>query len=66
MKRMLVAFGVLGFVCAAAQAQEAKPGPELKKLDVWLGEWSYEVEVKESPSGTERRVTGTIQGQRLG
>ena len=42
MKRMVVALGVLALVCAAAQAQEAEPGADLKKLDVWVGDWAWD------------------------
>ena len=69
MKRMLVALGVLGFACAAtpaAQAQEAEPGNDLKKLDVWIGDWAFEAQVKDSPSGTEWKQEGTGQFQQMG
>ena len=68
MKRSLVAVSILGFVCAAtfSQAQEAKPGPELKKLDVFVGDWTWADMVKDSPSGDERRMEGTSEVRRIG
>ena len=64
MKRtVVVVVGVLGFACAAgtAQAQE-----DLKKLDVWVGDWAWENHVEESPSGPEQKIEGTGQFRRLG
>ena len=66
MKRMLVALGVMGFLCAATQAQEAKPGADLKKLDVWNGDWAFETQVKDSPSGAEKTYKGTWEQRRMG
>ena len=63
MKYMLVALGVLGFVCAATpvQAQE-----DLKKLDVWVGDWTWVDMVKDGPTGDERKMEGTAQVRRIG
>jgi hypothetical protein len=68
MKHMLVALGVLGLVCAAtfAQAQDAKPGSEMKKLDIWVGDWTWEEQSKDSESGEERITKGTGQYSRMG
>jgi hypothetical protein len=69
MKCMIVALGVLGFVSAAtatAQAQEAKPGPELKKLDIWVGDWTWEDQSKDSETGEEQTTKGTGQYSRMG
>ena len=66
MKRTLVALGILGFVCGAAQAQEAKPGSDLKKLDFWNGEWTFEVQGKDRKSGEEWKVKGKGEQVQLG
>ena len=69
MKRMVVLVGVVGFVCAATvavQAQEAQPGADLKKLDVWNGDWAFETQVKDSPSAAEKTVKGTWEQRRMG
>lgn len=63
MKHMLVVVGVLGFVCAAATAQAQE---DLKRLDVWVGEWTWVDMVKESPSGDEVKIEGTSQIRRIG
>jgi hypothetical protein len=43
MKHVLVAVGVLAFVCVAvpAQTEDAKPGPKLKTWDAWIGDWTW-------------------------
>jgi len=63
MKHMLVALGVLGFVCGATpvQAQE-----DLERLDVWVGDWTWVDMVKDSPSGDASKVEGTGQFRRMG
>jgi hypothetical protein len=66
MKRMLVAFGAMCFVCTATQAQEAKPGADLKKLDMWVGDWAYEEQGKDSASGEEWKLKGEGQLSRMG
>ena len=44
----------------AGHAQALKPGPEYKKLDVWNGEWTYEVDYKASPLGVAGKATGKM------
>jgi hypothetical protein len=66
MKRTLVALSVLALVCAAAQAQEAKPGADLKKLDIWIGDWTFEDQGKDSESGEEWKAKGTGQLSQMG
>jgi hypothetical protein len=42
-----------------AQTQERpKPGPEQKKLEVWVGEWKYEGSAKDSPLGPGGKFAG--------
>jgi hypothetical protein len=46
MKRIVIAVGLivlLSAVSAAAQAPAPKPGPEHKRLDYFLGKWTYEI-----------------------
>jgi hypothetical protein len=46
----LGAAGLVLIVAATAPAQEApKPGPEHKRLEYYVGEWTAEVEVKANP-----------------
>jgi len=63
MKRVLAALAVALFVLPrVVQAQAPptpKPGPELKKLDYFLGTWKIEGEVKPSPHGPGGKVSGT-------
>ena len=68
MKRMFVAVGVLGILCVAVsvQAEEAKPGAELKKLDMFVGEWTFEESGKDSETGEEWTSKGTGQYSKLG
>ena len=42
-----------------AQTAPAKPGPEHKKLGIWVGNWTYEGEAKATPLGPAGKVTGT-------
>jgi len=61
MKRISVLLLVL-MVCFAtamqAQVQAPKPGPEVKKLSVYLGHWTYEGESKPGPWGPGGKFTG--------
>ncbi len=63
MKGTAIAIGIFLLLTVAVQAQAPKPGPDYKKLDVWNGEWTYEVEYKASPMGAAGKATGkmTIQ-----
>lgn len=63
-KHRLIIFSVLilAFVTSSiAQAPPAppKPGPEHKKLEVFVGKWSLESNVKASPFGPAGKNTGT-------
>jgi hypothetical protein len=68
MRQLLVAVVVLGIVCAVtpAQAQEARPGNDLKKLDEFVGEWTFEERAKNQDTGEERVVKGTGEYSKLG
>ena len=63
MKRIAVsvALVVLIFTVAAqAQTPVAKPGPEHKKLEIWVGDWTYEGEDKATPLGPAGKHSGKI------
>lgn len=69
MKHMLVAIGVLGFLClapTAARPEEASPGAKLKGFDVWLGDWVVEEQGKDLSSGEQYKIKGEVQIRRLG
>jgi hypothetical protein len=52
MKRIVIASVVMMLLFAlAAQAQTPPPGPEHKKLGVWLGNWTGESKDEDSPFG---------------
>ncbi len=50
---------VTAVLVAQTPAQPAKPNPELKKLEVLLGSWTYTGDAKQSPFGPAGKVTGT-------
>jgi hypothetical protein len=50
----------LAFMAAAsAQMQMAKPGPEQRKLEYFVGTWSMDGDTKPSPMGPGGKITGT-------
>lgn len=61
MRKVMV--GALASTCLTAalvaQAPAMKPGPEHKRIAFFVGSWSYQGEVKESPLGPAGKVTGT-------
>src|SRR5215203_2272030 len=60
--RIVVSGVVAGILCAAilvAQTATPKPGPEQKRLERMLGNWSYQGEAKASPMGPAGKVTGS-------
>lgn len=65
-KRIVIAIGVVVLsigVALWAQAAVQKPDPELKKLQILVGHWTFEGEYKPGPSEAGGKVTGedTIQ-----
>ena len=63
MKVVALAVGLTLFLFAVAlqaQAPGPKPAPELKKMDVWTGQWTYEGEAKESPFGPAGKISGKV------
>ena len=70
MKRIVVLCLILlvSFVCVAqaqAPATAPKPDPELKKLQRWVGHWTYEQEYKPGPLGAGDKVTGESKVQMI-
>jgi hypothetical protein len=51
--------------CASAQAQKAKPGPELKPLHLITGHWTYTGDYKPTPLGPGGKVTGEGNNQMI-
>lgn len=57
---------VLGFAVSVwAQTQAPKPGPEIKKFDVFLGHWTYTVEYKAGPLGPASNAAGELTIQAI-
>jgi hypothetical protein len=65
MKRTSVTLlGMLLFsVAAVAQMGPPKPGPELKKLDYFLGTWTSDGDMKPGPMGPGGKFTSTGHGE---
>jgi hypothetical protein len=60
MKRFL-SIGVaiaIGTSAIVAQAPDAKPGAEHKRMGYFAGQWTYEGEAKPSPMGKGGKITG--------
>jgi len=56
----------LGALALAQQPDEpAKPGPELSKLAVYLGQWRYEGESKPTPLGPAAKFSGDATGEMI-
>lgn len=51
---------------AAAQAPLPKPGPEQKRLEVFVGDWTFEGEFSLGTMGQGGKVTGTETSRMLG
>jgi uncharacterized protein DUF1579 len=61
MKRIwaLLIAALLFTAMASAQMQMPKPGPELKKLDYFAGNWTCDADMKSSPMGPGGKMTMT-------
>ncbi len=42
------------------QAPAAKAAPDYKKLEIWVGDWTYEGESQASPAGPAGKFTGKV------
>jgi len=62
MKRLAVAFALVGpLVAATLQAQSPpSPGAEHKKLEIWVGDWTYEGDMKATPLGPASKFSGKV------
>ena len=63
MKRIGFAVGLVIVVLAVAllaQTASPKPGPEQKKLNIWVGEWTYEGESYATPLGPAGKYVGKM------
>ena len=61
MKILLTLIATVCWAGAAVGQQPTpapKPGPEHQKLGIWLGDWTYEGEAKDSPLGPGGRFSG--------
>ncbi len=61
MKRIVIAVGsmmLLFAVVAQAQTPAPKPGPEHKKLEIWIGDWTFEEEGSATPFGPAGKASG--------
>jgi len=54
-----LAFTVTMTAAVAAQDPPAKPGPEHKRLEFFVGQWNFQGEAKPSPLGPGGKITGT-------
>ena len=50
---------LLAAVSAQSQMPAPKPGPELKKLDYFVGTWTMDGDLKPGPMGPGGKMTGT-------
>ena len=63
------AVGTLAFLIASVpvlSGQAPKPGPEQERLQPFVGNWTLDGEVKESPFGPAGKLTGTDRVESLG
>lgn len=63
MKRIVIAVGLIMLLLAvsgAAQTPAPKPGPEHKKLEIWVGDWTFEEEDFATPFGPAGKMSGKL------
>lgn len=56
MKRIAAAIGLMLLMFVAGSAEGQTPPPELKKWDVWVGDWALSGTAKDTPTGPEYKV----------
>jgi len=61
--RLIVVACFAGVVFAQQPNQPPKPGPELQKLQLWVGEWTYEGESPTTFLGPGEKFTGRMTGR---
>ena len=54
----IAAVCLVGLAFAQQPNQPPKPGPEQKKLEIWLGDWTYETVTQASPLGPAGKYVG--------
>ena len=68
MKRILTPVALvmlLTVVALQAQAPIPKPGPELRKWELWVGDWEMVGTAKDSPTEPEYKVEWNLHGSRI-
>jgi len=63
--RLIVVACFAGAAFAQQPSQPPKPGPEQQKLQLWLGEWTYEGESQTTFLGPGEKVTGRITARSI-
>jgi ketosteroid isomerase-like protein len=63
--RLIVVACFAGLSSGQQPAQPPKPGPELQKLQLWVGEWSYEGESQTTFLGPGEKFTGRMTGRSI-
>jgi ketosteroid isomerase-like protein len=63
--RLIVVVCFAGVAFAQQPSQPPKPGPELQKLQLWVGEWSYEGENQTTFLGPGEKFTGRMTGRSI-
>jgi len=61
MKKLVLPAWTLLLLAVSTQgiAQAPQPGPDVKKLEVFVGTWRYEGEAKATPIGPAAKISGT-------
>jgi hypothetical protein len=54
------------FIGVSTQAQTPQPGPDAKKLAMFVGSWQYEGTAKASPLGPAAKIAGKQTGRLVG
>jgi hypothetical protein len=68
MKRTVIAVGLIALLFAVAartQTPAPKPGPEHKKLDIWVGDWIAEGENKATPLGPAGKISAKTSVRKI-
>ncbi len=60
---LLAAAGLAGAALAQQPAPTPQPGPDIQRLAVWYGEWTYAGEYHTTPLGEAAKFTGTMIGR---
>jgi ketosteroid isomerase-like protein len=55
---LIAAAGLAGLAFGQQPNRPPTPGPEHKKLDIWVGDWTYETVVQASPLGPAGKYVG--------